>query len=77
MTRRIPAADVIAIQAGEAGKLTPIFDLSVASSMILAGFTEADVISILGYMPDLGQSLDEVERKAEVEAYRRAALPTG
>jgi hypothetical protein len=68
MTRRVPAAEILAIQAAEAGKATPIYDLSVANSMILAGFTEADVISIVGYMPDLNQTLDEVERRSGIRA---------
>ncbi len=70
MTRRISATDVLAIQAAEAGRATPIFDLSVANSLILAGFTEGDVISILGYMPDLEQTLDEVERRGGIRMYR-------
>jgi hypothetical protein len=64
MTRRSSAAILRAIQEEEDRKATPIYDLSVANSLILAGFTEADVISIVGYMPDLEQTLEEAERRA-------------
>jgi hypothetical protein len=47
--------------------------LGIAFAMIQTGFTEADVVSVLGYMPNLAittAELDEMERRITAE-YRR------
>ena len=36
----------------EAGRKNPAFDLSVASTLLNNGFGEADLLRVLGYVPD-------------------------
>ena len=57
---RITDATIEALQEDERRARRPIMELSVANTMILAGFTEQDVISVLGYMPDLNVRLEDM-----------------
>jgi len=52
----------------------PINDLLVANHMLKVGFTEADVLHVIGYMPDVGAGLDGIP--GTIERLRTEARPS-
>ena len=63
--RRITSADFAALEELERGVATPIYDLAAANEMLLSGFSEEDVVSVLGRMPDMSaRARSRAERTA-------------